>query len=136
MSSSERVTPAQRPVVDPVAWEAGRSVAALFDVLERSGGGTVYRRPAARRPAPYRPPGARTGGLRTVPLRSVQPAPSARPALGAPRVPEVAPAAVPSAGRGGSLLRRAALWGAGSHGEHLAWRSPATAAASPTGSAA
>lgn len=130
MSSSERATAAQRPAVDPVAWEAGRSVAALFDVLDRADGGTVYRRTAARRPATYRPAGARTGGVRTVPLRSVQPAPSARPVPGASRLPEApsAPLRTPV----GSLVRRAALWGAGPHGEHLAWRAHAGRTARPT----
>jgi hypothetical protein len=120
--SSER-TPAARMPVDPVAWESGRSVAALFDVLDRADGGSVYRRPAGRRPAAtYRPAGARAGGGRTVPLRSVQPAPSARPVAGASATPAAAPLPVPAPGRMGSLVRRAALWGAGPRGEHLAWR--------------
>ena len=125
--SSERTT-AARPS-DPVALEAGRSVAALFDVLERAGVGTAPPRPGARRPATYRPAGSRVGGVRTVPLRSVQPAPSARPVLGAPVVRQQ-PASAPAPGRLASLVRRAALWGAGPQGEHLAWR-PATVAPRP-----
>src|SRR3954451_15156368 len=135
MGSTERVPPAPRPAVDPVAWEAGRSVAALFDVLDRADGGSLDRRPVARRPAAHRPAGARSGGVRTVPLRSVQPAPSARPAPAAPAVAEAAPAPSPAANRAGSflrrLVRRAALWGAGPNGEHLAWGGPARIAAKP-----
>jgi hypothetical protein len=119
MASSERATAAPPPAVDPVAWEAGRSVAALFDVLDRADGASVHRRPAARRPATHRPAGARTG-VRAVPLRSVQPAPNARPVPGAARLPEAVP--TPAHGPVTSLVRRAALWGAGPDGEHLAWR--------------
>jgi hypothetical protein len=126
--SSER-TPAAPVSVDPVAWEAGRSVAALFDVLDRLDTGSVARRPAGRRPAAYRPAGARGSGVRTVPLRSVQPAPSARPVARALPVP--GPVSVPAAGRLVELVRRAALWGAGPRGEHLAWRPAAPRTSGP-----
>lgn len=122
MSSSERATAAHLPV-DPVALEARVSVAALFDVLERTGTGPVPVGATGRRPSNYRPAGARRGAVRTVPLRSVRPAPMARPVPGAPRV--VAPPAPPAPvthGRLASLVRRAALWGAGPQGEFLAWR--------------
>jgi hypothetical protein len=123
MSSSERATAARLPA-DPIALEAGRSVAALFDVLERAGGGAVYPRSPSRRPAHYRPAGARTGGVRTVPLRSVQPAPMARPVrtvvVPPPRAVPAVPA--PAPGRLSAVIRRAALWGAGPQGEYLAWR--------------
>ena len=55
MSSSQRAT-AARMSADPVALEAGRSVAALFDVLERAGGGAVHPRSPSRRPASRSPP--------------------------------------------------------------------------------
>ena len=126
MSSSQRATAALL-AADPIALEAGRSVAALFDVLERAGGGPVRPRSPGRRPANYRAAGARSGGVRTVPLRSVQPAPMARPVPGAPRAPEPAALSTPAPGRLHALIRRAALWGAGPQGEHLAWGSPARA---------
>lgn len=122
MSSSER-TAAARMAADPIALEAVRSVAALFDELERAGGGAVHTRSPNRRPASYRPAGARRGGVRTVPLRSVQPAPMARPVPGAAPAPRAVPPA-PTPGRLHTVIRRAALWGAGPHGEHLAWAPP------------
>ena len=121
MSSSERTT-AARMAADPIALEAVRSVAALFDELERAGGGPVHPRSPHRRPASYRPAGARTGGVRTVPLRSVQPAPMARPAPGALPARQAAPQPVHATGLLHTVIRRAALWGAGPQGEHLAWR--------------
>jgi hypothetical protein len=122
MSSSQRATAARVPA-DPIALEAGRSVAALFDVLERAGGGSVHARSRARRPSTYRPAGARTGGVRTVPLRSVQPAPLARPVRSAIPAPLPVPAVpAPAPGRLSAVIRRAALWGAGPQGEYLAWR--------------
>jgi hypothetical protein len=124
MSSSQRATAALL-AADPIALEAGRSVAALFDELERAGGAPVRPRTPARRPANYRPAAARTGGVRTVPLRSVQPAPMARPVPGASRAPEPAALPTPAPGRLQTFIRRAALWGAGPQGEHLAWGSPA-----------
>ena len=122
MSSTQRATAAQLSA-DPVGLEARLSVAALFDVLERSGVGPVPPRAPGRRPSTYRPAGARRGAVRTVPLRSVRPAPMARPVPGASRVVAApAPAPVPVPGRLAALVRRAALWGAGPRGEYLAWR--------------
>jgi hypothetical protein len=130
MSSSQRATAARVPA-DPIALEAGRSVAALFDVLERAGGGAVYPRSPGRRPASHRPAGARTGGVRTVPLRSVQPAPMARPVRGVVPAPRPVPSVpAPAPGRLSAVIRRAALWGAGPQGEYLAWRPSARPAAS------
>jgi hypothetical protein len=121
MSSSQRAT-AARMSTDPVAQEARLSLAALFDVLERADVGPLPARTPRRHPAAHRPAGARRGAVRTVPLRSVQPAPMARPVPGAARVPEASPLPVAAPGRWEALVRRAALWGAGPRGEHLAWR--------------
>jgi hypothetical protein len=99
----------------------GRSIAGLIDVLDRAEGGGPVRRPQARRASAHRPSGTRPGVVRTIPLRSVQPAPMARPAP-TPRVlvlPE--PERVPLT-RLSDVFRRAAMWGAGPRGEHLAWR--------------
>jgi hypothetical protein len=128
MSSSQRAT-AARMSDDPIALEARLSVAALFDVLDRAGAGPVPARPVGRRPSTYRPAGARRGAVRTVPLRSVRPAPMARAVPGAPRVPEVPAPAAP--GWLATLVRRAALWGAGPRGEYLAWRPAARLDARP-----
>ena len=120
MSSSQRATAATLSA-DPVALEARLSVAALFDVLERAGAGPAPVRTPGRRPSTYRPAGARRGAVRTVPLRSVRPAPMARPVPGAPRV-VATPAPVAAPGWFATVVRRAALWGAGPQGEYLAWR--------------
>ena len=132
MSSSERATAARMPV-DPVALEARVSVAALFDVLERTGVGAVPVRASGRRPSNSRPAGVRRGAVRTVPLRSVRPAPMARPVRGASPVVET-PLQVATVARGrfSSLIRRAALWGAGPQGEYLAWRPAAHILDRPT----
>jgi hypothetical protein len=114
---SERAT-AARMSADTAARGQGRSLAGLIDVLDRADGVPPARRPQPRRVAAHRPAGSRTGAVRSVPLRSVQPAPMAR----VPRafvVPE--PERAPVGGFSG-LLRRAALWGSGPRGEHLAWR--------------
>lgn len=127
MGSSERATATRLPV-DPVDLEARLSVAALFDVLERTGAGPVPVRAPGRRLSNHRPAGA----LRTVPLRSVRPAPMARPVPGVSRaadIPEL-PGPVPRA-RLASLIRRAALWGSGPQGEYLAWRPAVGAPAAP-----
>ena len=128
MSSSERATAARLPA-DPMP--AGRSLAGLIDVLDRADGGVGHGRSRSRRPATYRPPGSRGGAVRTVPLRSVQPAPMARPVPGASRAPASAALPPAPAGRLHTMIRRAALWGAGPHGEHLAWGSPVRAAVRP-----
>ncbi|SFF03696.1 hypothetical protein [Blastococcus tunisiensis] len=115
--SSERATAAR---MSAAPHGQGRSIAGLIDVLDRAGGAGPVRRPQPRRAAAHRPPGTGTGAVRTGPLRSVQPAPMARPAV-APRVlvvPE--PERVPVT-RLSDVVRRAALWGAGPRGEHLAW---------------
>lgn len=136
--SSERTTAPRMPAdpADPAARAQGRSIAGLIDVLDRAEGAGPVRRPQGRRSVGHRPPGARPGLVRTVPLRSVQPAPMARPAP-APRVvvlPE--PERVPVT-RLSDVFRRAAMWGAGPRGEHLAWRvaphSAAPAARRPGG---
>lgn len=122
--SSEAAT-ATRMSADPAARAQGqgRSIAGLIDVLDRAEGAGPVRRPQARRAASSRPAGMRAGAVRTGPLRSVQPAPMARPAPAlAPRVrvlPE--PERVPVT-RLSDVIRRAAMWGAGPRGEHLAWR--------------
>ena len=120
MSSSQRAT-AARMSADPVAQEARLSLAALFDALERADAGPLPPRTPRRHPAGSRSASSRRGAVRTVPLRSVQPAPLARPVPGAARRPEVAPVPVPVPGRWETLVRRAALWGAGPSGEYLAW---------------
>jgi hypothetical protein len=128
MSSEARNarTPADLSGRDPA-----QTLAGLIDVLDRADGGLVGQRPRPRRSAAYRPAGSRSG-VRTVPLRSVQPAPMARPAP-APRafvVPEPEPERVPVT-RLSDVFRRAAMWGSGPQGEHLAWRVASPAVASP-----
>jgi hypothetical protein len=112
-------------------------------------------RTAGLRATGIRAAGFRATAVRSVPLRSVQPAPRARRPAGTPVIepgsywdmtrapvpvaPEPAPRRTP--GRGAALVRRAALWGAGRNGEHLAWRTSAAvtaltkAATPPTGTA-
>jgi hypothetical protein len=119
---------ATRMPADPALRGQGRSLAGLIDVLDRADGAAAGRRPQLRRTSAHRSAGARTGAVRTVPLRSVQPAPPARPTP-SPRahvLPE--PERAPVRGLSG-LLRRAALWGSGPRGEHLAWRVARPAAA-------
>ena len=131
MSSSERVTAARMPA-DPIGRDTGHTLAGLIDVLDRADGGSVHGRSRTRRPATYRPAGSRAGAVRTVPLRSVQPAPTARAVPGAVPGPAPAPLPAPAAGRLHTVIRRAALWGAGRHGEYLAWQSTAHPTARPT----
>ena len=109
----------------------GRTLAGLIDVLDRADGASTARRPQPRRTSSHRHPGTRSGAVRTVPLRSVQPAPMARPTPVVPRA-----YAVPEPERAGvaglaDLVRRAALWGAGPAGEHLAWRPRSLTAPAP-----
>lgn len=107
---------------DPAGRAQGRTLAGLIDVLDRADGAAPGRRPEQRRASVHRPAAGRSGAVRTVPLRSVQPAPMARPTTPLPRayaVPE--PVRIPVTGLA-DLVRRAALWGAGPRGEHLAWR--------------
>jgi hypothetical protein len=126
---------------------SGRGLAGLIEVLDRADAPAPSR--LRRRATAHRPSGSRTGGIRSVPLRSVRPAPMARPAsvpvpapapapalgpapapAGPPQVAPDAPAAAAIPANAAGLLRglprRAALWGAGSRGEYLAW-SPAPA---------
>jgi hypothetical protein len=129
--STERATAA--PVsAGPAHRAQGLTLAGLIDVLDRADGPAPARRPQPRRTSAHRPSGTRTGAVRTVPLRSVQPAPMARPVPAAPRgyaVPEPERAQVTGLA---DLVRRAAMWGAGPQGEHLAWRPrPAAPAAVP-----
>jgi hypothetical protein len=108
------------------------SLAGLIDVLDRADGpGAAHGR--------RRHPVHRTAAARSMPLRSVQPAPMARRPAAAPviepgsywdmsRAPAPAPAVdgdrkpATAPGPRTTLIRRAAMWGAGPHGEHLAWR--------------
>jgi hypothetical protein len=117
---------------DPAGRAQGRTLAGLIDVLDRADGPDAVRRPQPRRSSAHRPAGRRSGSVRTVPLRSVQPAPMARPVPTAPRayvVPE--PPRTPVTGLA-DLVHRAAMWGAGPRGEHLAWRSRPVPAAAVT----
>jgi hypothetical protein len=131
MSSSGRATAARMPA-EPIGRETGHGLAGLIDVLDRADGGSARARSSTRRPVTYRPAGSRAGAVRAVPLRSVQPAPMARPVPGAVRPPEAPRLPAPAAGRLHTVIRRAALWGAGPRGEHLAWRPTARAATSHT----
>jgi hypothetical protein len=107
---------------------SARSLAGLIDVLDRADGALAGQRRRPRRSSAHR---TSRSGVRTVPLRSVQPAPMARPAPGAPFLPPARTAAVAVAPRTGSrpLSHRIAMWGAGPNGEYLAWRCPAPRAA-------
>lgn len=119
------------------------ALAGLIDVLDRADAPAARRRVHPRHAAAARAAAYWSGAVRPVPLRSVRPAPPARPAPAAVPAPVVpartpAPAVAPSATRPGALARltrRAALWGAGPAGAHLAWRpsalvAPAAAATS------
>src|SRR6478609_5139647 len=91
--------PAPRMPADLSGRDPAQTLAGLIDVLDRADGVAGRPRPrthrsAAHRSAAYRTGASRAGAVRTVPLRSVPPAP---------------------------MARRPALWGAGSHGENLAW---------------
>ena len=120
--NGERATAAPMSA-DSAGRAQGRTLAGLIDVLDRADGAATERRPQPRRTSSHRPSGTLTGAVRTVPLRSVQPAPMARPAPAAPRAYALAePERAPVTGLA-DLVRRAALWGAGPRGEHLAWRS-------------
>ncbi len=103
---------------------AMRMVADRWDPLRES---APY---AATRPGAFRGTPSRPVPTRPVPLRSVRPAPPARvPAAPAAPAGPVRPAPAPEPPRGllaalRSLVRRAALWGAGPDGAHLAWGGP------------
>jgi hypothetical protein len=133
---------------------AGLTLAGLIDVLDRADDALGPRRPRPRRAvvhrspatrmvadrwdplreaAPSRPVPTRPMRARTVPLRPVPPAPAAR--VPARPAPAATPAALPAPGAGAprgarwlaalrTLVRRAALWGAGPDGVHLAWGAP------------
>ena len=120
MSSSERTT-AARMAADPIALEAdpqrGCPLRRARPRGWRSGAHALPEPSSGQLP----PAGARRGGVRTVPLRSVQPAPMARPAPGAVPARQAAPQPVRTTGLLRTAIQRAALWGAGPQGEHLAW---------------
>lgn len=181
----DRAAAAARAVpAEPSGTDAGLTLAALIDVLDRADEVLVRTRPRPRRGAMHRPASARTvadrwdplrdldarsaspvrraGGTsravvrsagtgrpvprvvpaRAVPLRSVPaaaPVPvQASPAPGAGAVATASPAAPAShpERRTGTpfgarlraavsaVVRRAALWGAGPGGAHLAWNAP------------
>jgi len=128
MSSSEAsvLTPA-RGGASPA--EAGGSLAGLIGVLDRADGA-----PSTQRSRPVHTAASRASA-RAIPLRPVPAAPAARPArIPAPRTPTVTvvpePERRPITGLR-DLTRRAALWGSGPRGEHLAWRTSETAARPP-----
>jgi hypothetical protein len=109
--------------------EPASSLAGSVGVLDRADGATLLR----TRPVHTH---AFRASVRAVPLRSVQLAPPPRhtPALPAARTPTVTvvpePVRRPITGWR-DLSRRAALWGGGAHGEHLAWRTPEPAPRAP-----
>ena len=139
--------PAPRMPADLSGRDPAQTLAGLIDMLDRADGVSGRPRPrthrsAAHRSAAYRTGASRAGAVRSVPLRSVPPAPMARrpaqPAGAGPIPAQASPAgARPSDARSSSprssgvaaplapprpgLIRRLALWGAGSHGENLAW---------------
>ena len=175
----DRVAAAARALpAEPSGTEAGLTLAALIDVLDRADEVLVRTPPRPRRAALHRPPASRTvagrwdplrdrdvlpastarrpGGTsravvrsagtdrpvprpaprvvpaRAVPLRPVPPAPPARlPVVAAPFSAAPAAAALsrtPLRARLraalAAMVRRAALWGAGPDGAHLAWNAP------------
>lgn len=127
MSSSE-ATLAIDVAADGGAPEPASTLAGLIDVLDRADGPPARPRARPVHTGAFRAPGRQT------PLRSVQPAPSARPerlpaapAVRAPRVTVVPePEHRPITGLR-DLTRRIALWGGGTNGEYLAWRTAAPA---------
>ncbi|RBY75850.1 hypothetical protein DQ239_15080 [Blastococcus sp. TF02-09] len=130
MSSSEAgvLTPA-RGGASPA--DAGASLAGLIGVLDRADGARPAQRTRPVHTTAFR------ASARAVPLRPVPPAPAARPGrvpLAAPLRPTVTvvpePERRPVTGLR-DLARRAALWGAGPQGEHVAWRTPEPAPRPP-----
>ena len=117
--SSERADPAARMAADPTALEAVRSLAALFDVLERAGGGAARRAHRAPPPAATAPPVRAPAG--SAPFRCVRsglrPWPGRFPgAAPAPRRRRCPPRPRPHRDPLGRTLGRR------SQGEYLAWR--------------
>ena len=97
--------------------DAGASLAGLIGVLDRADGA-----PSVQRTRPVHTTAFRASA-RAVPLRPVLRAPAARPVrVPTPRTPTVTvvpePERRPITGLR-DLARRAALWGAGPHGERL-----------------
>ena len=153
-TAAAAAVPADRAVADPGLTLAGlidvldRADATLGARQPRPRRAVVHRSPAMRmvadrwdplresaphgatRPGALRGTPSRPVPTRPVPLRSVRPAPAARvPAPTAVPSAPVRPAAAPEPPRGlraalRRLIRRAALWGAGPHGAHLAWGAP------------
>ena len=102
---------------------AMRMVADRWDPLRESAPSAAGR-PGALRATPSRPV-----PTRPVPLRSVRPAPPPRVPSPAAQPAPLRPAPAPEPPRGlraalRSLVRRAAFWGAGPDGAHLAWGAP------------
>jgi hypothetical protein len=124
-----------RPTAALSGAEPGRTLAGLLDVLDRADV-PAHQRARSRRPSSDRPEAHRRGAARRKPLRSVPQAPPARPVPvgvlpAAAPVPARVPAVAQRPGPLRSLTWRAALWGAGVDGEHLAWRGGAALAATP-----
>lgn len=126
----------------------GLGFVALIDVLDRAEGIAPRQRPRPHRPPAYRSAGHRAGSSRSAVLRPVIPAPRARPVAAARTAATAGPAAgasatgptgVPTGGpaeRPRPALRlRLAHWGAGSDGEHLAWRTARTRCTVPAAGA-
>lgn len=124
MTGVRATTAAARMPADLTLRETGRSLAGLIDVLDRADG-TPAPRARTHRSAASRAAIQRATAGRAVPLRSVRPAPPARPAPApfvAPQTAAEQPPAVATPGALSGLVRRVALWGAGSQGQYLAWR--------------
>jgi hypothetical protein len=131
MSSEPATTAAARMTADLTGRDPALGLAGLIGVLDRADGVLVRRPPRPRRSAAYRSEAYRRGAARRVPLRSVPQAPAARPAPAGSVPPVTMPRpAPPRPKRRGlsALTHRVALWGAGPHGEYLAWRAAAPAA--------
>lgn len=125
MSSSDLAVMAPDARRDAPSTEAAPgSLAGLIGVLDRADSAALLHRMRT----------AERRSVRPAPIRSVQPAPMARPgrvpvaaAPLRPRVVVVPEPERPAVGGLRGLFHRAALWGAGAHGENLTWRTPAPA---------
>lgn len=111
-------------VLSDLSGGTGHTLAGLLGVLDQADAVVPPQRSQRRRGVAHRD-AYRRGAVRRAPLRPVPQVPAARPAPSGSRPavavrPAPAGAAV-SIGRLHALTRRAALWGAGPNGEHLAW---------------